>query len=383
MRMAGEGSSSDMYNLGQYYESERRFRDNIEMEGQWYFYNQAALTFGRTEFRRRWGERNLEDNWRRKNRQTIQQGTDYGDDRVGAQTDTIASATDPKSPEYYLRQLPLNDSLMSVSRERSANALYMAGVVYASKFNDPDGAGESWNSLITQFPGHELAPQAYYQLYLLYRENQPSRAETYRQALLTRHPDSDFSLILTDPDYFRKQRENEIRIAGLYETAYEHYIEGRYYEARSICENIIKSVSGHDLIPKVKLLKALTYAATGDERTYREQLSALVKEFPSTDQAVRARELMGALDQEKPELRVEEDRQIAAEIYFYEPEESHLFVLLIEDPAFNLNQATFDVINFNIDNYTDRNFRAEGQLVSNRFLLMTVRGFTSTDEAMA
>ena len=26
---------------------------NIEQEGKWYFYNQSALTFGRTEFRRR------------------------------------------------------------------------------------------------------------------------------------------------------------------------------------------------------------------------------------------------------------------------------------------------------------------------------------------
>lgn len=382
MRMAEEGQTSDMYNLGQYYESERRFRDNIEMEGQWYFYNQAALTFGRTEFRRRWGERNLEDNWRRKNKQTIHSTGEISDNRLGVEADTAASASDPKNPEFYLRNLPVNDSLMAISKERSVNALYNAGGLFASKFNDRQRAGSTWNSLLSQFPEHALAPQTYYQLYLLYREEEPARAETYRQSLLSRHPNSDFSLILTDPDYFRKQREQELRTAGLYDTAYEHYLQGRYFEARSICENIILSAPQHDLIPKVKLLQALTHAATGDERTYREHLSSLVKEYPSTDQAARARELMGALDQEKPELRVEEDRQIAAEIYFYEPEETHLFVVLIEDPGFNLNQATFDVINYNIDNYTNRNFRAEGQLVGNRFILMTVRGFTSTDDAM-
>jgi tetratricopeptide (TPR) repeat protein len=382
MRMAEEGSTSDMYNLGQYYESERRFRDNIEMEGQWYFYNQAALTFGRTEFRRRWGDRELEDNWRRKNKQTIQSATEFSDERSGVEIDSTASPTDPKNPEFYLRNLPVNDSLMTISKERSVNALYTAGTIFASKFNDRQRAGASWNDLISEFPENDMAPQAYYQLYLLYREEEPSRAEAYRQALLSRHPDSDFSLILTDPDYLRKQREHELRTAGLYETAYEHYLEGRYSETRSICENIINDAPGHELIPRAKLLLALTYAATGDERTYREHLSALMKEFPSTDQAVRARELIGALDLEKPELRVEEDRQIAAEIYIYEPEETHLFVLIIEDPDFNINQATFDVINYNIDNYTNRNFRAEGQLVDNRFILMTVRGFTSTDDAM-
>ena len=62
---------SDRYNLGQFYENERRFQGNIEQEGKWYFYNQAALTFGRTEFRRRWGDRKLEDNWRRSNKARV------------------------------------------------------------------------------------------------------------------------------------------------------------------------------------------------------------------------------------------------------------------------------------------------------------------------
>ncbi len=69
-----EGKTSEYasrYNLGQYYENERRFQDNIEQEGKWYFYNQAALTFGRTEFRRRWGDRPLEDNWRRYNKTRV------------------------------------------------------------------------------------------------------------------------------------------------------------------------------------------------------------------------------------------------------------------------------------------------------------------------
>ena len=69
-----EGKTSrynDQNNIGQYYENERRFQGNIDQEGKWYFYNQAALTFGRTEFRRRWGDRKLEDNWRRSNKTRV------------------------------------------------------------------------------------------------------------------------------------------------------------------------------------------------------------------------------------------------------------------------------------------------------------------------
>src|SRR5690606_12709946 len=33
--------------------------------GNWYFYNPSAVSAGRTEFMRRWGDRPLQDNWRR------------------------------------------------------------------------------------------------------------------------------------------------------------------------------------------------------------------------------------------------------------------------------------------------------------------------------
>jgi len=66
--MQKQADGSDRYNMGLYYENEQRSQGAISAEGGWYFYNQAALTFGRTEFRRRWGDRRLEDNWRRANK---------------------------------------------------------------------------------------------------------------------------------------------------------------------------------------------------------------------------------------------------------------------------------------------------------------------------
>ncbi|MDQ1296716.1 MAG: hypothetical protein QG611_695, partial [Bacteroidota bacterium] len=101
---------SDRYNLGQYYENERRFQGNIEQEGKWYFYNQAALTFGRTEFQRRWGDRKLEDNWRRANRTRAgsSMASEDSEETTQKNDDTITAVLDYKKPEFYLRNLPLN-----------------------------------------------------------------------------------------------------------------------------------------------------------------------------------------------------------------------------------------------------------------------------------
>jgi hypothetical protein len=52
------------------------------------------------------------------------------------------------------------------------------------------------------------------------------------------------------------------------------------------------------------------------------------------------------------------------------------------DPAFNLNQASFDVISYNIDNYTNKNFRTEGTLSDNKYIRITVSGFADFTQAM-
>ena len=51
-------------------ESQRR-SNTADQGGKWYFYNQAAKGFGQPEFRMKWGNRKLEDNWRRANKSQV------------------------------------------------------------------------------------------------------------------------------------------------------------------------------------------------------------------------------------------------------------------------------------------------------------------------
>jgi tetratricopeptide (TPR) repeat protein len=49
---------------------EEQFGNNTS-GGKWYFYNPATLSFGMSEFRKKWGKRKLEDDWRRKDKKII------------------------------------------------------------------------------------------------------------------------------------------------------------------------------------------------------------------------------------------------------------------------------------------------------------------------
>jgi hypothetical protein len=168
----------------------------------------------------------------------------------------------------------------------------------------------------------------------------------------------------------------------MYESAYDAYLKEDFSGALSICSDAMKKFSKDDLIPKFMLLKSYCIARTSDERSFKEALNGLIKAYPSSPESARATEIIAYLNNKMPELKVEEDKQIASEIYKDEMDSPHSFALIIQSPTFNLNQATFDVISHNIDNYTNKNLRTQGSLIDDKYIILTVSGFARTEEAM-
>ncbi len=375
--------TSDNYNLGQYYENERRFQENIDREGKWYFYNQAALTFGRTEFRRRWGTRKLEDNWRRSNRArvNISQVTENNGEISQNENDTSTVILDNKKPEFYLMNLPLTDSLLTISNEKISYAVLNAGKAYSERMQDQTKATETFESLITRFPESELVPETLFLLYKINKDENNAKSEAYRQRLLQKYPESEFARILSDPEYYEKIMAEQRITENLYMEAYDKYLEEKYDFSVSICDDGLTRYPKSNLAPKFMLLKAYCIAKISDERAFKEALNLVIESWPETVESKKADEIISFLNQALPELKVEEDRIIASELYLADSSAIHSFILLVADPGFNVNLATFDVISYNIDNYTNNNYKTEGQLIDNKYVMITVSGFSDYNTA--
>ena len=78
-------------------------QSNQTQGGKWYFYNPATLSYGLSEFRKKWGKRKLEDDWRRINKKTNDSGV-----LDSNSTGNIKNKTDQnlRSEQYYLEQIP-------------------------------------------------------------------------------------------------------------------------------------------------------------------------------------------------------------------------------------------------------------------------------------
>ncbi|MFZ1269818.1 MAG: tetratricopeptide repeat protein [Bacteroidales bacterium] len=378
------GDGRDRYNMGQYYENEQRYRGAISAEGGWYFYNQAALTFGRTEFRRRWGDRRLEDNWRRANktRSAFAPGTIQDAENNGEKTDSAGVAPE-RTKEYYLRNLPLTDSLLKVSVTRSAEALLGEGKILASRLNDTLSAATSLEEAARTGTDDDIRAEALYELYRLLSKSDPSRAERRRAELLSSYPDSEYALILSDPDYTNRHREMVARASRSYDAAYLAFAEERFADAISLCTEAERLYPEDELLPKFMLLDAIATGALEGELAYKAKLDSLVAKFPTTPEGQRAAEITDFLRKEKPEIRIAEDTRIAEEIYIADTLQPHYVIIIASNPNANMNQMVFDIINHNLDQYPDRSYRTEGAAIDAGYLLITVGPFEKTADAVA
>ena len=65
---------------------------------EWYFYNPQLIKQGQQEWRRRWGNRPLEDNWRRQNKQVT---ASFSDETYEEGTDSLALAGDSTITRFF------------------------------------------------------------------------------------------------------------------------------------------------------------------------------------------------------------------------------------------------------------------------------------------
>ena len=174
--------------------------------GKWYFYNPATLSFGLSEFRKKWGKRKLEDDWRRKNRKSISISTEDS-------STTVRETTNFKDPQFYLQQIPSTPKDFTQAREKIANSCYQAAIIYKHDLNKIKKSNEMFKKILTMVDVDTgFLPMTHYNLYLNYLAlKKESQANSSRQYILSNYPNSVYANIILDPDYLLGvQSVNEI-----------------------------------------------------------------------------------------------------------------------------------------------------------------------------
>lgn len=350
--------------------------------GAWYFYNPAAKSLGRTEFELKWGKRRLEDNWRRKNKTSTGFELTQTESEDKADTTADGKKIDNKMREFYLRDLPLTDSLMGASHEKIKSSLYNAAIIYKNELKDYDLAVETFEDLINRYPNDNFSLMACYQLFDLYRsQNNTERMEYYRRLIISKFPDSMYARVMRDPGYFRQLAAKEEKIRKEYEETYNLFTSKQYAQVVSRVNQYEASHGSEPIWPKFEYLRVLSQGKQTDQAAFRSQLNEYIKKYPEAEEIAHARNIIGYMDRETPELLIAEEKKIALEIYAFAPAEPHFAAFVVPSNTRMVNQLVFNIVNFNLDNFDNLNLQTEAQDISQTDKLVLIKSFNNRDEA--
>ncbi|WP_316808515.1 gliding motility protein [Pedobacter agri] len=253
-----------------------------------YFNNNAAISTGFADFKKRWGNRQLEDNWRQSQRSSAQENTQVMTGGNVANTITPANGTNPQSStdqtsleKQYLDALPLTPALIAVSDQKIIDAYFEIASFYQQELNDKNEANKIYTELLRRYPNNNHLDAIYYSLYLNNKGVDENRSNEFRQLVLQKFPASNYAKTILDPSFSAKQSTMENIANNNYNVAFEAYAKKDYPGVIKQANDNISAFPDNDLAPQYAYLKAIAVGRTAKLDPLLTELNAITTLYPN------------------------------------------------------------------------------------------------------
>ncbi len=259
---------------------------NTSEKGKFYFYNTISLGYGKTNFKTRWGDRVLEDNWRWSDKTVIENiEEDNAINEVAEET--FASESELYTPEYYINKIPTDAKVIDslVAQRNFSN--YQLGLIYKEKFKEYNLAIGKLEAVLDANPEEKLIIPSKYNLYKIYSQLGSPLAESTKDDIIKNHANSRYATILKNPDAVLVKGEDNSP-EGTYSKLYKKF-ENQEYEAviASIEESVVR-YNGDAIVPKFELLKATASGRLSGFDAYKEGLNYVALNYPNAPEGKEA-----------------------------------------------------------------------------------------------
>ncbi|MFT4601754.1 MAG: tetratricopeptide (TPR) repeat protein [Arenicella sp.] len=352
---------------------------NAGSGSKWYFYNQKVSSSGFNDYRSNWGQRLLEDDWRRANKTsyTSEDGEEDEDN------DSLVVEVDSLTVDVLRAGLPLTKALMDSSQNSAMNSLYMLGIIYKESLKEEAEAILYFKKIIDRNIKHKKVLPALYQLYLIYKKKGSIEAGRYEDAIMNDYGESEIAKILSDPDYLEKKRAKDEEDLNAYSETLEHYRYQRYNNVLARCNTIIATDSTNEYINKYYLLKAFAIgkSSPGNKTAISGPLQKLYDLSPTSEEGIQAKIYLDKLAEGLSIVKPDTTSTAPQSPFTYDIALQHYFILVFPNDAGNINSTKFKLGNFNKEFYKSQRLKTDNALLGSDNSVLIVRKFTNQEVA--
>lgn len=401
-----EGGAMSEYDMAYGRATNNRMR--VNSGSSWYYYNPSTVSYGKKEFQRLWGGRKNEDNWRRKNK-SISMG-DGTEEAIAEEPSDLAEEgpiriDDKTTRDYYLQDIPNNDSLMAVSHQKIRDALFNAGTIFKTEFNDYDRSIECFSELNRRYPQNIYELSSYFYLWDLYGTvEKKDSADYYKDLILSNYPNSNYAKYLLNPNYFIEEEARKDSLNSLYSLAFTAYQNNQLSQALQYSKMAGKMQPDSALIPKLRFIEMVSASKGQGNKVFADSLQAYIAKYPEAETSALAKKIFDLVKENKItnyqemvntgyineviknlELLPQKDNATQEEQSKWNSETDLLHYFVIAIPTgedIDANRLKFDIANYNIDNYTSLDFDIETEPLNKEIQLIVVRNFDDKENAL-
>ena len=356
--------------------------------GAWYFYNSSSISFGFSDFVKKWGGRQLEDNWRRSNKETVApvdvESVTEKKDTTHNKTKTVA---DNKTKAYYLKGLPFTAEAKDESRAKIIEAYNNVGGIYKEQLHNYDRSIETFEVLNKRFPGNKYELQNYYQLYRLFllKKNQ-KQSDYYKNLIITKYPDTEFAKIIKNPEYNKELQASKHVVEDYYHQTFEAYNSGKYADVLAMVTQADSLYGGSDLMPKFALLRAYSIGRTSSITDYENALTKIIINYPKDPAKKKAQELIDEIKKFKSGKGNDTARTTGADtvkaLFTLDKETEHWVMIIMPNGKKSINDFKSKLSDFNTQYFSLANLSVFSTFLGMDYQVVTIRAFENAAKAM-
>jgi tetratricopeptide (TPR) repeat protein len=330
-------------------------------KGNWYFYNQTTLGFGYTDFKKNWGNRKLEDNWRRSNKESVASFDDELVEKKDTNTNDSIVINEKTTPEYYLQFIPLTEAKMSISHNKIIEALYALGNIYREDFQNYKYSTDAFERLVERYDTCRYKLPSWYNLYriALATDNDPMKAK-YENLILDNFPESEYARIIQDPTYNKVTRETRKRVDNYYSIVFDLYNEEQYEKVLLRCENAKAIFADNHIQDRFDFLAALSIGHTNTLDSFKLALENIIVKHPKTEVSDEATRILALM---KTGIKVETE-PVAAIPYTHKFDDDFNFVMVVPTTDKQTNKYKIDISDFNTKYYSSKTLEVSNIFIS-------------------
>jgi len=368
-----------------------------------YFDNSLAMQQGAIEFRRTWGNRPLEDNWRRSS--VSFQNTNPS---LAPPAENDSSAVEEENPlnqlpdlESLLAEIPDSPQKIAELKLELDESYFELGKLLYFQLEEIEESVNNLETLVREFPGSSRKPEAYYLLFLGQKDLNGNYGQ-YVTRLNSEYPNSPFTFSVNNPDA-ASGNQAYLKSSEEYQKAYAAYYAGQYYETKEIIKAALKAYPITRNTDRLVLLDIMATGKTESRERYRERLEAYIENTGDMKLVELARNMLKPM-LSSDELRTladadssEQDSTIIApkgladekealetskSPYSINNSQTHIFVLVLKPSQGDENDSLLgDLENFHAKNFSNGRLRTGNMNLNRENPIYIISPFSNAEKA--